>query len=163
MDAALDLAGVKSGPAAVLTKAALLRNLEIAEKLGCLDAEGMAEMRRGKAPTVRRGPYKGDQLCVDHIIPRAVRPELDNVIANFELMPLRMNENKNDRVGAWQVDLAPKFNKAGLLSGKGLKAALLGDMLVQVGGYDEFRQDDFSSASPIQIIPSVSWQHYSSG
>jgi hypothetical protein len=121
MDAALDLAGVKNGPAAALTKAALLRNLDIAEKLGCLDAEGMAEMRKGRAPTVRRGPYKGDQLSVDHIIPRAVCPELDNVIANLELMPLRMNESKNDRVGARQLDLARKFHEAGLLSDKGLK------------------------------------------
>lgn len=45
MDAALRLAGVRNGPAAALTKAALLRNLDIAEKLGCLDAEGMVEMR----------------------------------------------------------------------------------------------------------------------
>ena len=122
MDATLGLAGVKNGPAAALTKAALLRNLDIAEELGCLDAEGLAEMRKGKAPTVRRGPYKGDQLSVNHIIPRAVCPELDNVIANLELMPLRMNESKNDRVGARQTDLTRKFNKAGLLSDKGLKA-----------------------------------------
>src|ERR1035437_3435409 len=122
MDAALGLAGVKNGPAAALTKAALLRNLDIAEKLGCLDAEGLAEMRKAKEPTVRRGPYKGDQLSVNHIIPRAVCPELDNVIANLELMPLRMNESKNDRVGARQTDLTRKFNKAGLLSDKGLKA-----------------------------------------
>lgn len=57
----------------------------------------MAEMRKGKAPTVRRGPYKGYKLAVDHIIPRAVCPELDNVIANLKSMPLRMNESKNDR------------------------------------------------------------------
>ena len=123
-DAALGLAGVKNGLAAALTKAALLRNLDIAEKLGCLDAEGMAEMRKGKAPTVRRGPYMGDQLSVDHIIPRAVCPELDNVIANLELMPLRMNESKSDRVGARQVDMARKFNKAVLLSDEGLKAVV---------------------------------------
>jgi len=122
MDAALGLAGVKNGPAAALTKAAPLRNLDIAEKLGCLDAEGMAEMRKGKAQTVRRGPYKGDQLLVDHTIPHAVVPELDNMIANLELIPLRMNESKNERVGARQVDLARKFNKAGLLSDTGLNA-----------------------------------------
>ena len=114
-------AGVRNGPAA-LTKAAVSRNLDIAEKLGCLDADGMAEMPKGKAPIVRRGPYKGDQVSVDHIIPRAVCPELDNVIANLELMPLRMNESKNDRLGARQVDLARKFNNLGLLSDKGLKA-----------------------------------------
>ncbi len=33
-----------------------------------------------------------------------------------------MNESKNDKVGARQTDLARKFNKAGLLSEKGLKA-----------------------------------------
>jgi hypothetical protein len=92
--------------------------------LGCLDAEGMAEMRKGKAPTVRRGPYKGDELSVDHIIPRAVCPELDNVIANLELMPLRMNESKNDKIGDRQRDMAKKFYQAGLLSKKGLEAAL---------------------------------------
>ena len=37
---------------------------------------------------MRAFAYAGDQLSVDHIIPRAVVPELDNVIANLELMPL---------------------------------------------------------------------------
>ena len=121
IDTALKNVGMKGG-AAALTKQALLRNLDIASKLGCLDTEGLTAMRRGNAPTVRRGPYTGDKLSVDHIIPRAVCPELDNVIANLELMPLRMNESKNDRVGARQTDLARKFHKAGLLSDKGLKA-----------------------------------------
>jgi hypothetical protein len=122
LDRAVALAGYKHSDAATLTKDALLRNLDIAEKLGCLDDAGLTEMKRGKAATVRKGPYNGDQLSVDHIVSRAVVPELDNVIANLELMPLRMNESKNDRVGARQTDLARKFNKAGLLSDKGLKA-----------------------------------------
>ena len=71
IDIALKDVGMKGEPAA-LTKQALLRNLDIASKLGCLDAEGLQEMRHGKATTVRRGPYAGDQLSVDHIIPRAV-------------------------------------------------------------------------------------------
>jgi 5-methylcytosine-specific restriction endonuclease McrA len=79
-------------------------------------------MQQGKAPTVKRGPYAGDQLSVDHIIPRSVAPELDNVIANLELMPQRMNAGKGNRVGERQVDLARKFHKAGLLSAKGLMA-----------------------------------------
>ncbi len=110
------------GDAAKLTADALLRNLDIAGKLGCLDAQGLAAMRRGNAPTVRRGPYAGDKATVDHIVPRAVVPELDNVIANLELMPLRMNEGKRDKIGARQLDLARKFHKAGLLSEAGLKA-----------------------------------------
>lgn len=60
----------------------------------------------------------------DHIIPRAIVPELDNVIASLELMPLRMNESKNDHIGDRQRDLAKKFYKARLLSKQGLDAAL---------------------------------------
>jgi hypothetical protein len=41
----------KGGPAK-LTKDALLRNLDIAEKLGCLNSAGLGEMKRGKAPKV---------------------------------------------------------------------------------------------------------------
>ncbi|HOC56463.1 MAG TPA: hypothetical protein PKI20_12645 [Verrucomicrobiota bacterium] len=118
IDTALKDVGMK-GEAAVLTKQALLRNLDIASKLGCLDQEGLAAMRRGNAPTVRRGPYTGDKLSVDHIIPRAVCPELDNVIANLELMPLRMNQSKNAKIGPRQLDLAKKLHTAGLLSDEG--------------------------------------------
>ena len=122
LDRAVTLAGYKNSDAAKLTKDALLRNLDIAEKLGCLDEAGLAEMRRGKAATVMKGPYKGDRLSVDHIVPRAVVPELDNVIANLELMPLRMNESKNDKIGDRQRDMAKKLCQAGLLSKRGLQA-----------------------------------------
>jgi len=118
---AVVLAGMK-GKAGKLTVEAMVRNLVIAERLGCLDSDGLAEMHRGQAPTVRRGPYRGERLSVDHIIPRTVALELDNVIANLELMPLRMNEEKNAKIGARQVDLARRLHKAGLLSTEGLRA-----------------------------------------
>lgn len=118
---AVGLAGMK-GDAAKVTAEAMVRNLTIAERLGCLDAQGLRDMRKGQAPTLRRGPYQGDQLSVDHIIPRAVVPELDKVMANLELMPLRMNERKNDAVGERQRALARRLNQAGLLSNAGLKA-----------------------------------------
>lgn len=116
IDLALRSVGMTNAQAAELTKAAMLRNLKIADRLGCLDAEGMEEMRHGKAATVRRGPYAGDQLSVDHIVPLVVVPELDNVIANLELMPQRMNSKKNSKVGQRQRDLAEKLYRAGLLS-----------------------------------------------
>lgn len=122
IDAALARAGIINAKAAKLTKEAMLRNWDIARKLGCLDADGMEDMKHGKSPTIRAGPYRGDQLSVDHIIPFAVCPELDNVIANLELMPLRMNESKNDKVGARQRDLAKKLREAELLSAKGYRA-----------------------------------------
>ena len=117
---AVSMAGMK-GDGGKLTTDVMLRNLMIAERLGCLNEAGLKEMRQGKAATVTRGPYKGDQLSVDHIIPRAVVPELDNVIANLELMPMRMNAGKNDKVGERQLDLGKKFFEAGLLSKAGLK------------------------------------------
>jgi hypothetical protein len=110
--------------AAVLTEQSLLRNLDIATKLGCLDAEGLSKMRRGNAPTVRKGPYAGQVASVDHIIPRAVVPELDCVVANLELLPLRVNESKNSTIGARQRDFAKKLHNAGLLSDAGLRAVL---------------------------------------
>ena len=77
-------------------------------------------MRKGKAPTVRKGPCKSDRLSVDHTIARAAVPELDNCIANLELMPLRMNESKNAKIGSRQKSLAKQFHAAGLLSTSGL-------------------------------------------
>ena len=99
-----------------LTAAAMARNRTIAERLGCLDAEGMENLRRGKAPTIKRGPYAGEKLTVDHIIPRAVAPSLDLVLANLELMPHSLNLRKGAKVGQRQVDLANKLVAAGVLT-----------------------------------------------
>ena len=74
-------------------------------------------MRRGRPPTVTRGPYTGDELSVDHIIPFAVMPQLDHVIANLELMPLRMNRSKGDKMGERQKSLMAKLRGAGLAGG----------------------------------------------
>ena len=87
-----------------------MRNLVILARLGCLDAHGLGAMRHGRAPTGQRGPYRGGELSVDHIIPRAVVPGLDNVLANLEVHPLRMNERKNAKIGARQIDLAKIVN-----------------------------------------------------
>ena len=104
-----------------LTADALVRNLKIAERLGAVTPADIELMKRGRAPTVRTGPYTGDIVSVDHIIPRAVVPELDNVIANLEFMPLKMNQSKNDKVGARQLDVARKLHDAGLLGDAGFQ------------------------------------------
>jgi hypothetical protein len=106
------------------TAEAMVRNRIIAERLGCLDEEGMNRLRSGKAPTIRSGPYAGDKLSVDHIIPRSVCPELDTTLANLELMPLKMNREKSSSIGQRQVDMAKKFHAAGLLSNQGLEGVL---------------------------------------
>ena len=107
-----------------LTADAMTRNQVIAERLGCLDEVGMTTLRSGKAAVIRNGPYAGDKLSVDHIIPRAVCAELDTTLANLELMPMRMNSSKSDSIGERQVGMAKKFHAAGLLSKAGLDAVL---------------------------------------
>jgi hypothetical protein len=99
-----------------LTTSAMVRNLTIAERLGCLDSEGMESLRRGSSPTVKFGPYSGEKLTVDHIIPRAVSPSLDLVLANLELMPQSLNLRKGAKIGQRQVDLANKLLQAGMIS-----------------------------------------------
>jgi hypothetical protein len=121
---AVVLAGHTNEAAASLTSTAWLRNLEIAQKLGCLHEAGLEEMRHGNAATITRGPYKGDQLSVDHIILHGVVPELDKVIANLELMPLRMNKRKRAAIGDRQRALARQLFNAGLLSKAGSARAV---------------------------------------
>jgi hypothetical protein len=104
-----------------LTADALVRNLTIAERLGAVTPVDIEAMKRGRAPTVRNGPYVGDIVSVDHIIPRSVAPELDNVIANLEFMPLKMNRSKNDKVSERQLSLARKLHAAGLMTDAGFQ------------------------------------------
>ncbi len=121
---AVGLIGWGTTPKGELTASAMVRNLTIAEKLGATTPQDIDDMSKGKTGDVRNGPYSGQLLSVDHIIPRAVAPELDNVIANLELMPLSLNMSKNDKVTARQADLARKLNAAGLLSEEGLRRVL---------------------------------------
>ncbi|MCW1924478.1 hypothetical protein OKA05_18065 [Luteolibacter arcticus] len=97
-------------------KEALLRNLTILERLGCLTDDGMAQLRTGRAPTITRGPYAGDIASVDHIIPRSVAPELDERLYNLEFMPSKLNMRKSDGIGQRQKALAREWAGQGLLS-----------------------------------------------
>lgn len=105
----------------MLTAAAMLRNLTILERLGSITPADLVEMKHGRSAIVRKGPYAGEVLSVDHIIPRAVAPELDNVIANLELLPLSVNQKKSNRIGERQISMAKAFHEAGLLSDAGFK------------------------------------------
>ena len=105
-------------------KDSLVRNRIILERLGCLDEAGMTKLRKGNAPTITKGPYAGEIVTGDHIIPRSVTPELDNTLYNLEMMPLTLNQRKAAKVTQRQIDLAKRWNKYGLLSDKGLRVVL---------------------------------------
>ena len=119
---ALAAVGMTNKLAAEVTKTVMLRNLQIAGELGCFDGEGMNDMQRGQSPTIRQGPYKGQELTVDHIVPYAVAPELGNVIANLELLPWELNLKKGTKFGQRQRDLVRKLFAAGLLSKESWKS-----------------------------------------
>jgi hypothetical protein len=123
-DNAVELIGWGGTAKGRLTAAAMVRNVTILERLGGTTPEDLNDMRHGKTATVRKGPYAGEILSVDHIIPRAVAPELDNVIANLELMPLSVNRKKNDKIGDRQVSMARAFHDAGLLSDEGFRRVM---------------------------------------
>jgi hypothetical protein len=109
------LAANRSQPKhAELVQAGLLRNLDIAEKLGCLTPENLEKLRRGNSPMITRGPYTGEPAEVDHIVPVAVHPEFRNEIANLELMPRTLNRRKGSKMGARQWDYLRKLTSARL-------------------------------------------------
>ena len=109
---------------AKVQKRSLIRNRIILERLGCLDGPGMEKLRKGNAPTITKGPYAGEIVTGDHIIPRSVTPELDNTLFNLEFMPLTLNQRKGAKVTQRQIDLAKRWNGDGLLSDEGLRAVL---------------------------------------
>lgn len=123
-DKAVELIGWGGTEKGRLTSAAMVRNVTILERLGGTTKEDLDDMRRGKTATVRKGPYAGEIISVDHIIPRSVAPELDNVIANLELMPLSVNQKKKDKITDRQVSLAKAFHGAGLLSEGGFQRVM---------------------------------------
>jgi hypothetical protein len=99
-----------------------LENLKIAKELGLLTPQGMAEMRRGKSATITKGQYAGQEAEADHVIPRAVCPELANQVMNLELMPAKLNRAKGDRVTERARVFAKELYDAKLLSEEGWEA-----------------------------------------
>ena len=88
------------------------------------DEAGIIKLRKGNAPTITKGPYAGEIVTGDHIIPRSVCLELGNALYNLEMMPLTLNQKKSAKIGQRQIDLAKRWNQDGLLSDAGLKAVL---------------------------------------
>ena len=116
---AAKLNGTSGTPYAGFIEWGLLENLRIAKSYGVLDTAGMEEMRRGKAPTITKGPYAGQEAEADHVIPRAVCPELRNQVFNLELLAASENRAKSEKIGQRQVTFAKELYDAKLLSEEG--------------------------------------------
>lgn len=102
MDSELDVtldAALNGHSRPKMTKEALLRNYRICEALGLLTNDNLDLMRRGKSPSIMRGPYEGEPAEVDHILPLSVFPQFAREFWNLELMPRTLNRRKGSTVG----------------------------------------------------------------
>jgi len=109
------------GRQAELTRNSLLRNLKIAHELGLLTADNREKLRRGHAAIITSGPYAGETVEIDHIVPFSLAPELGNNLANLEMTPRTINRRKLDHVGPRQLEQAALFFQAGLLNRESLE------------------------------------------
>jgi hypothetical protein len=122
LDESAKLNKTEGTPYAGFVRWGLLENLKIAKELGLLTPEGMAELRRGKSATITKGQYAGQEAEADHVIPRAVCPELANQVMNLELLPASLNRAKSDKVTDRAKVFAKELYDAKLLSESSFKS-----------------------------------------
>ena len=122
LDEAAKLNGTSGTPYAGFIQWGMIENLRLAKELGILTPEGMAELRRGKSATITKGEHAGEEAEADHVIPRAVCPELSNQVFNLELLPGKLNRAKSDHVGERQKVFGKELHDAKLLSDAGWAA-----------------------------------------
>jgi hypothetical protein len=124
LDESAKLNKTEGTPYAGFVRWGLLENLRIAKELGLLTPEGMAELRRGKSATITKGQYVGQEAEADHVIPKALCPELQNQVMNLELLPASLNRAKSDKVTDRAKVFAQKLYDAKLLLEEGWDAVL---------------------------------------
>lgn len=89
---------------------------------GCFDAEGMTNLRRGRAPTIKRGLFTGQIVTVDHTLPRSIVPELDEALYNLRVMPEAANQSKGNSITPEAIETARGWQPGGLPSEQGFEA-----------------------------------------
>ena len=122
LDEAAKLNGTAGTAYAGFLRWGMLENLRLAKELGILTAEGLAELRRGHSATITKGDHAGEEAEADHVIPRAVCPELSNQVFNLELLAAKLNRLKSAKIGERQKVFAKELHEAKLLSDEGWAA-----------------------------------------
>lgn len=92
----------------------MLRNMKIAGELKLDTSANLALMAEGKSPIVGAGPYAGEKIEVDHIVPCSLAPDLDNLLINLEMMPRTLNRKKSNKVTERAYSMARRFFEAGV-------------------------------------------------
>ena len=89
--------------------------MKIADELLLFTPANRERLRRGNAAKVPRGPYNGETIEIDHIVPLNLAPEAGNELANLEMVPQSVNRKKSDHITTRQLMHAQKLFDAGLL------------------------------------------------
>lgn len=87
IDQAQTAAGYAGTPGGNADKLAITWSRQKLGDFGCFTAEGKEELRKGGAPTITKGPHAGDSIALDHVLPRAIVPELAARFYNLEAIP----------------------------------------------------------------------------
>lgn len=82
----------------------------------------MAQSRKGGSPKITKEPHAGDSVALDHVLPRAIVPELAARVYNLEAIAAKENLAKAAKIGEREVLLSRRWAKDGLLSAEGLAA-----------------------------------------
>lgn len=106
IDTAQKEAGYLGSPGAKADKAAILWSWQKLNNFGCFTVEGMAKLRKGGSPKITKGDHAGEGIALDHVLPRAVVPELAARFYNLEAIPDRANLQKSDKIGQRELELA---------------------------------------------------------
>lgn len=115
-------AGYEGTKRATADQAAIHWSLSKLEDFGCFTADGMAKLKKGGSPTIMKGEYAGTGIMLDHVLPRAVVPELAARFYNLEAVAAKVNLEKSAKVGSRELLLARRWQAEGLLSAEGLEA-----------------------------------------
>lgn len=101
---------------AALNKERFLSNLTLGDRFGLFTTDNLARLAKGEAPYVTRGEFAGQQAQVEHIIPVAVAPAMDNLLCNLEWLPESLNASKSDSITERAYQIAIRFHESGILS-----------------------------------------------
>ena len=108
--------------AAKADKAAILWSFRKLDAWGCFSGGGLAELKKGGSPVITIGEHAGAAIALDHVLPRAVVPELAARFYNLEAIPAKENLRKSDKITVRELLVARRWAKEGLLSEAGLDA-----------------------------------------
>jgi len=69
----------------------------------------------GKSPRATKGEYAGERMDVEHLVPKAIAPSLDNILANLMWLPAPLNQSKSDTITPEAMEMALVFQGEGIL------------------------------------------------